>query len=1102
MDDPSVAWGDESNTAAEDQSKPKETPPLPQLVTALKNMGHLQPDSPSPLSSVGNSISTTSLLPPSTSEANSAVPEPIVIQETIDIINTKENANDHSVKEAEGPVVAEKPSVELEPPTISADFWVHVMFRLKDERDIRSLAGACKPLRKAVMDPSVIASWLLRKSTTYLAIYNAYRNFPSLLTVDVLRNMLSLGAHIPRYLALLIGYQLKELVATHQQTATDSGPVLGDFETLKTNQGPTPKLAGKKPVEDPPSFCVKIPETLERKCWISIGAVHFIVWIGTLHYGNLFGFNPDAPVSVASPRLKRKDDDASTIAMKSTQLGLFRQTLEWMYNLPGSNLPGSPINISFEVNKHDSDHPPSDAEVFAYMISLYRTADNAPAAPVAAPVPTPAITSRMPPSSSSSSSTTNSASSSPKHLPTSIMPPSKSKLPPPKKKSEPAPASTPAPDLSKSKLLLANRQTIISSLRELCNDVELAWFLIRHSGDAKPAILDEDRDDATVKTLLGYRIHLNLTHPSLPPTTTDEYFPVASIQRLVQQNRIKLTDKVLYILLSEHPTQLVISRLLRLGVDPLRITAAGATLLKECFDGPGVSEKLASGHTGVLFHRADSIVASFALSKSIIAQCFMAEPLPTTGDPNQQMVSTGPLTELDKEGEEPVPKTVTAGVVKAASVGDRPGTPNSMDLPSSSTDGSRSGTPGPKDSAMDPSNAFPIIGLMTRQARAVGYLPWVAWQWAIKHLGAAHPVASACLHDACVRTFPDSSPINPGSIEALSFARKEADAAVRTMLSMGVRAQLCTAVAVLGFARQEIESATASGAATQALRVQAARVQKEQSRSVSRAAQAAAANATAAGSKAISRRYIYVLADIEKLLLAHGPDDFESGRVVAPEMIEASNEVVVVDYDLETADSGANPDKEADPVPERGPESAIDDVEANVDTPSSFANEWTDAPSSKSALPPSQPSNSEAQTKAKTTTRMRALMHLYPTTLLPQHRSVWLLALRTLIVDSDIWRQLTASPVSPNAGRRFFIAASNIVRGLEQFGVPAAAFAALRARSPGGKALKSMSSSDSRETMLYVSWMDELISEEAEMATAKALAGGISTASAKISSPL
>ncbi|KAJ3115125.1 hypothetical protein HDU96_001137 [Phlyctochytrium bullatum] len=411
----------------------------------------------------------------------------------------------------------------------------------------------------------------------------------------------------------------------------------------------------------------------------------------------------------------------------------------------------------------------------------------------------------------------------------------------------------------------------------------------------------------------------------------------------------------------------------------------------------------------------------------------MADPVPLPGDPLQQII-TNPLPPSLESSAEITPELIASAQAAASEAKTTPSGSSSFFF-STGLDKPAPDKPS-SDSDSDPSSSFPHIGLLTRLAKAVGFLPWVAWQWAIKQLGPLHPVASACLHDACLRTFTDPPPINPGSLDALSFARKEADAAVRAMLAMGVRAQLCTAVAVLGLAKKEIEAATASGDATQALRVQAASMQK-QGKAVSKAAQQAAQNAMAAGAKAISRRYIFVMADVEKFLLAHGTEDFETGRVIAPEMVEASNEMVIVEYDSDAVKGTA----------EKTENGEFKEEDSNTDNPRKTA---------------------------------RALMHLYPTTLLPQHRSVWLLGFRTLIVDNAEWRSLTASPVSPNAGRRFYIAASNIVRGLEQFGVPAAAFAALRAKNQDGKAVKSMSSLDSRGTMLYVSWMDELIKEETE----------------------
>ncbi|KAJ3194035.1 hypothetical protein HK101_003636 [Irineochytrium annulatum] len=880
-------------------------------------------------------------------------------------------------------------------PLLLPGVWQRVAGYLETDREIWGLGNTCAPLKAVVLDPVFVATWLLKRSTTYLAIYNAYRKFPSILTVSVTRHMMSMGAHIPRYFALLVGFEQHELLSNfQQQSGVSSGTgILPPIRMLdEDSQKPLPPdpspTAGSKRVPDLPAVKIHVADEIKRRARVPLDTIHYIIWVGTSYFGNLFGFDAEVAATVTTMHLYSTGNE--TQQLYSAKVALYKDTLGWVYNVPGAILPGSPTLVAPEPDARVQ--PPSDAEVFAYMMSLYRN-NTVATAPEPAPAPQPKPGSIMPPGSTpaAAAETTKSAEATP------VIAPASKKL-----------WGDKSPD----------RQRIIASLRELANvyrftpgliasslpegwlpldlfeqDVELAWFLIRHSGDAKNAFRPEDADEVAKRTLLGYRIHVNLAHPSLPASAADELFPYASIARLIGQRRIALTDNVLTRLLQEHTTSLTISRLHRF-VDRSRITLVGIALLKECFEGQEVLEKISSGHAGIMFHRADAIVQAFGLSKAVIARCFMADPVPPplaptipapTDDETSVEAGEGDGTEA-AEGEE-FEDATEVEEVKA-----------------------RTGVSSPPN--------FPVIGLLTRLAQAAGFLPWVAWQWAIKQLGPSHPVASACLHDVCTRSFPPPAPINPGALEGASFARKESDAAVRTMLGMGVRTQLCTIVVALRLAQEEIESATASGVATQALRTQAATVKGGWS--INRAAQQAAASATAAGARAISRRFVYVLADIEKLLLANGPDDFESGRVFSRDgrdMADALKEGALIRCKDEA-----------------------------------------------------------------TGEEVMRMVPLYPAALLPQHRSVWLLALRTLIVESETWRVLTASPVSPNAGRRFYIAASNIVRGLEQFGVPAAALAALRAKgNGGGRALRSMSSSDSRETMLFVGWMDELIAEESEI---------------------
>ncbi|KAJ3414080.1 hypothetical protein HDV05_007114 [Chytridiales sp. JEL 0842] len=791
------------------------------------------------------------------------------------------------------------------PPKMDAKFWVSIIFSLTSEADLRALGSTCKGLRSLVFDPSVVGSWLMRKSTNYLAIYSAYSTTPTLLTLDVLRHMMSLGAHIPRYLAHSISKEYGIQTPPKQKTDSSTNPE-ATIPTIITNES-------------------SIPTTLDKTKKLPRDTAQYIIWMGNTTFGNLTGFDAQS-AAVASVGL-----GAEAPEVQAARSILYRDTLGWVYNLPRDKREEVATILG-----RPTDDEPCDAEVFLYMLRMY----------VADSPPQNDQQSKMPPSSE-------------------VIWGQQS-----------------------------DRSRIAASIRELANvyrftpgliednlperwlpvdiferDVELGWFLVRHSGKAAAMIPREDWEEISYRTLLGYRIHVNLNHPTLPPTSTDETFPFASIARLLNQRLLRLSDSVLVRLLREHPTQTAIQRLKKF-VSPHRLAVVGEVLLRECFEGPSLHAAMSCGYVSEPLYRADNILNSFHLSHEAIARSFMGTPVDWVAKYKEEQEAAA----ASGEGK------VGAGAMDSAANGTAP-----FDLP---------------------------VGLLTRQAQELGYLPWVSWKWAIAKLGVHHPVASACLHDVCLRAFSDPAPINPGSHEGASFPRKETDAAVKAMVELGVHVQMCTASAILQKALMEIKVATISGSAAQAIKLQAATMKGGFGREAKKVVERAAS----AGAKAISRRYIYAMCDMENILLTTGAGE------------------------LKTAGSNAS----------------TDSIKHQLMTMVSVPDEGT---------------NADGTPKVK-------MLHLYPPTLLPQHRSVWLLALRTLVVDHAEWKQLTSSPDSPNAGRRFYMAVSNIIRGLEQFGVPAAALAVLRTKTPGGRALKSLSSNEISDTMLFKSWAAEFDAED------------------------
>ncbi|KAJ3331560.1 hypothetical protein HDU76_002834 [Blyttiomyces sp. JEL0837] len=868
---------------------------------------------------------------------------------------TNETAVEHHLHDSPGAIEAE--DQEPKPPKMDAKDWITVMFLLDSEKDLLGVARSCKALKSLFLDPFVLGTWLMRRSTTYLALFDAYQSHPRLLTVEVVKSMISMGAHIPRYLAYIVGRDYHDALAAAESNgnaATTSKEPSHFFSTPSDNSDPSNPIPNVIEEADAP--------LIKHVKGLPLETVKYLLWSGTQAYGTLVGFDADAAVSAFSGTSvgQPKQESPEVVAAR---MKLYKETLEWVYNAPGARLPGSPVSDSSSSTVASiAPTPTSDAEVFVYLLDLYRSAT---------------------PGNSMSLST-----------PT-----------------QPAPAS---PQIWGKKG--ADRNRIVASLRELANvfrftpgmvyeklgdgwlpadmferDVELAWFLVRHSGVARK-LLETQKDEITYRTLLGYRIHVNLNHPTLPLAAQDEHFPFQSIQRLLLQSHIQLTDVVLMKLVWDHTSATVLTRLVKF-VSKSRLSAIGERLLQECFEGPALEAAMASGYTAKPLQKADALIKCFGFNKEVIARCFMGTPR-------------------------------IWGAFKDATI-----------LPTA--DGGEGG-----GSEEGPTQVLPFdveVGMLTRQAQATGALPWVSWQWAVSVLGADHPVASACLHDVCLRAFSDPAPLNPGSHEGLSFARREADKAVKALIGMGVIVRMCTAAAAMRRALWEIEVATASGEAAQAMRVQAAQLRGGKGRM----AQQVVAAAAAAGNNAISRRYIYVMADVEKMVLTSGPDEY-----VAVGGLDIGEPMPMIEVSEE----------DARPPPMPTLRSSASSLSLKIDVDVSAANEG--------AKPP--------------TSRRRYLVPLYPPTLMPQHRSVWLMAIRNLIVDHKRWKAITTSPVSPNACRRFYVAASNIVRGLEQFGVPAAALAVLRTKNPGGKALKSMSSEEIDETMLYGVWVNEIDGEDVD----------------------
>ncbi|KAJ3231367.1 hypothetical protein HDU81_003843 [Chytriomyces hyalinus] len=844
-------------------------------------------------------------------------------------VEEKDEADEFSKPETndEQHVPAE-PEIEETPlilPYFDAQTWISIMFLLQDERDIVLLGSANAAIRRLILDPSVVASWLLRRSTHYLCLYNTYKFFPHLLTPLVAQTLISQGAHIPRHLPSLIAQENPHIVDRSQSSE----------KTALTD------------------------------------ALDLLVWTGKTTYGDMFGFDAETAVNAT---LVPGQEAPEVINAKISQ---YRKVLAWAYKgVVAQRMEAAGQNYDEDKKARKAVMKTvTDGDAFLYLLQLYRESFEVEDK-VVVEVPQPVGRGRF-------------------------------------------------VRLEDKKVMLSDnniseqekqRNKIAAALRELSNiyrfapglvaerlemgwlpvdlferDVELAWFLLRHAGEARSRVISDfiSVDDITYKTLLGYRVHVNANVSTLPGSITD-VIPFAAINRLIVQGNIVLSDAVLLRMLSDYTNQSTVDRLSRF-VPRARITQVGEYLLKECFQNPMLEKAINSGYISKPIQRADVLVKIFNLDKDAISRAFMGTP-----------------KDWDNYTPPPALQTTSTAVKHQIPAINKDDGLYQLDL-----------------------------GMLTRPAQSVGSLPWVFWQWVVERVGAKHPVSSACLHDVTVRTFLDQAPLNPGSHEHLSFPRKEADASVKALLALGVPASIGTMATAVRKALYEVEVAALSGEAAAAMKVQAASLKGKKGRMAAAVAEAA----SLAGANAISRRYIYVLMDVEKRLLSMsaGADENHAKGTVS------------LDKDTASISSMGGKTSVSSNPPVSSPLDTNLMVEALIETQdgSGFTVE-------------------------------RKTVPLYPAALLNQSRAIWLAAVQALVTSNPTWKGLVDNPNTPNSCRRFCIAAANIVRGLEQFGNAASALAVLKSRKGNSKSVKSMSNLDSAATMFFGLWVKEIEAEDAE----------------------
>jgi hypothetical protein len=156
--------------------------------------------------------------------------------------------------------------------------------------------------------------------------------------------MMSLGAHIPRYLAYEVskvyGFPESEDTAG-QQSDMRSGPEV-------TASGSVLKESNNK--------SMKLPKD----------AAQYLAWMGTTTYGCLTGFNAQS-AAVASVGLGVEAPE-----VQAARSLLYKDTLGWIYNLPREKREEVASLLGTTL-----DDDPSDAEVFLYMMKLYNEEDEA-----------------------------------------------------------------------------------------------------------------------------------------------------------------------------------------------------------------------------------------------------------------------------------------------------------------------------------------------------------------------------------------------------------------------------------------------------------------------------------------------------------------------------------------------------------------------------------------------------------------------------------------------------------------------------------------------------------------------------------------------------
>ncbi|KAJ3112336.1 hypothetical protein HDU96_004680 [Phlyctochytrium bullatum] len=285
-------------------------------------------------------------------------------------------------------------------------------------------------------------------------------------------------------------------------------------------------------------------------------------------------------------------------------------------------------------------------------------------------------------------------------------------------------------------------------------DRELALFLGRAAG------IPEERlnDEILFWDLISANIHVPPNRYNPSPQAAEQ----ALLKSLSHLPRPLPPTPVRRIILA-HPSRALVNRLQQGFLARADLEAIGEDALSHLLGEP-------SNYGGVALNSADGIVNAFGFAEDVVARCFLAVGVSEVDGGVGGGADGAAAAELFDDVEDLVD-----------SYWEEAG-----------------GANGDADDAIDPPvtetarpGASPLDRhrhMMTRQGRRMGTIQWTHWKWALARFGARHAATRACLNDLCLR----ESVEDPHAERRWQFADKEANAAVRTLVDEGVEPSMAT----------------------------------------------------------------------------------------------------------------------------------------------------------------------------------------------------------------------------------------------------------------------------------------------------------------------